>query len=53
MSEPFEHPRDRPEAEHPSPEEPPSELDRPVEGDSTEYIEKGLTEDDMERRDGT
>jgi hypothetical protein len=50
MSESHGHPSDPSEAERPTSDDAPSDLDRPVQGDETEYIEKGLKEEDKERR---
>jgi hypothetical protein len=38
----------RPSGENPQQAEPP-DLDRPVQGDATEYIEKGLKESEIEK----
>lgn len=49
MSESNDRP-DPSDAERPTSDDAPDDLDRPVQGDATEYIEKGLKEEDKERR---
>jgi len=51
MSETQDRQAGPPEKDERPPEQPPSDLDRPIHGDETEYIERGLKDEDKENRD--